>query len=110
MNGEDGEASAKAVVEELQAQVHELQQKLNIAEAAIDKDGQLRAARDEVNNVKEVAKIDLREAEREKSELRSEHEEAVRRHERVEALEAHLAECCKELLRKQEDQFELIRL
>lgn len=75
MNDRDGETGAEAI-EELKAQVHELQQKRNIAEVVIDdKDGELSAALDEVSRVKEVAKIDLREAEREKRECLLEHEE-----------------------------------
>ena len=75
------EATAKSV-EELQAQVDELQQKLNMAEYAIDdKDGELRAVQEALKAYKGGGpNIDLREAEKEKEELISKHEEDLSRY------------------------------
>lgn len=68
MHEEDGETSDRSV-EELKAHVDELQQKLSMAESAIDdKDAELhvRAVRDAQKRAKEETEIDFREAEKEK--------------------------------------------
>ena len=90
--------------EKLRALVDELQQKLNVAEQAIDdKDGELCAAQDALQRAKEEAEDDLRAAEEAKRELIRNHKETVR------TLEGQIDEY-KGLLEKQEVQLELARL
>ena len=117
MSEEDADSEVKSV-EELQAQVDELQQKLTMAESAIDdRDGELRAAQDALKHAKEDAESDLRRSDTEKKELISKHEKTLvelentvrRQDETITSLEDHVAEC-KQLLEKQEVQLELARL
>ena len=90
--------------EELRAQVEELQQKLNVAEQAIDdKDEELQAAQTALERVREDAVTDLQAAKEARQELISQHEETVR------TLEEQVNEC-RRLLEKQEVQYELARL
>ena len=107
---EDDSETTKSV-EELQAQIDELQQKLSMAETAIDdKVGGLSAAQEALKCAREDAVSDLRRVESERKELISKHEKAVGEYqETIRALEDHLAEY-KRQLEKQEVQFELVRL
>ena len=66
MAEEDTDSEVKSV-EELQAQVDELQQKLTMAESVIDdRDGELCAAQDALKRAREDAESDLRRTDREK--------------------------------------------
>ena len=87
--------------EELRAQVEELQQKLNVAEQAIDdKDEELQAAQTALERAREDAVTDLQAAKEARQELISQHEETVR------TLEEQVDEC-RRLLEKQEVQYKL---
>ena len=105
-------------VEELQANVDELRQKLTMAERAIhDRDEELRAAQDALARAKEDAEGDLRRICQEKKELISKHDKTVgelestrrKQDKTINILEDHIAEC-KQLMEKQEVRLELVRL
>ena len=110
----EGEQIAENV-EELRSRVHELEQKLAMSEQAVnDKDEELQAIREALDNAKSEAATDLtlakEEAEREMCELERELRETIENLKRQnQGLQGDL-EACSLDLRNQEVKFELNRL